>query len=308
MPNLGIIHEPIAPDTGFLGGVGGELPDILPSGDWEPYLPKFESQNKWDLETLNCVQYSRLNASEIQANFHGRPLNLSDRGLGWAAENTRAGNTYSKCDYWFRERGACAEEHWPWDKPMTWAEYYAQPPFDVIHEMGLLLDEWEIGMRVYVPNTVDGLRAALRKGPIWFCTRDHSMVIYRADDAGIHILDTYPLQGDGKRHWPLSDVSKIVSAYLVPFTPKHLAPEPMIELPKNSLIVVVDGHGERLMNVDGTKLYQDDAGKILTEVMARNAKQNADGVMMCGEFPEVHVRTSDIVDIPRVNLKGEPVN
>jgi len=306
MPNLGIIHEPIAPDTGFLGGVGGELPDILPSGDWEPYLPVFESQQRFGLETMNCVQCSRFNTCEIHAIFYGRPINLSDRAFSWSSGCTRNGNTYSKCDHALREKGACAEETWPWDRPMTWEEYNEEPPDFVKKEMSAFLEKWSIGMRVYVPGDVESLKAALKKGPIWFCTRDHSMVIYRVDDEGIHIFDTYPLQGDGKRHWPLSDAHKIAAAYLVPFTPIHLAPKPMIELPKNSLVVVVDGHGERLMNVDGTKLYQDDAGKILTEVMARNAKPNAEGVMMCGEFPEIHVKAADIVGIPRVNLKGEP--
>ena len=131
------------------------------------------------------------------------------------------------------------------------------------HSSTLSLDEWVIGLPVYVPTTIEGLKDALKKGPIWFCDKVHSMVIYRVDDQGIHIFDTYPLQGDGKRHWSLADVEKIEAAYLVPFTPKDVAPKPMVKLPANSLVVVVDGHGERLMNVDGTKLYQDDAGKIL---------------------------------------------
>lgn len=303
--NLGLILEPIQPDTGFLGGVG-DAPVILPSGDWEPYLPVFETQNKLGLETLNCVQYSRLNACEIQSNFYGKPVNFSDRSLGWAAGNTHNGNTYSACDYWFRQRGACLESLWPWDKPMTWEEYYVTPPDAVQAKMKALMDEWTIGMRVFVSNTVEDLKAALKKGPIWFCNHDHSMVIYRIDDR-IRIFDSYPLNGDGKRDWPLEDVSKIVAAYIVPFTPKAITPQPMIQLPPNSLVVVVDGHGERLMNVDGTKLYQDDAGKIHMEVVARNARPGVNGSMFSGSFPIAHVKTADIAGIPRVNLKSEPV-
>lgn len=302
MSNTGLILERIAPDTGFLGGVGGELPDILPSGDWEPYLPMFESQNKWGLETMNCVQYSRLNVCETLSNFHGKPLNLSDRALGWAAGTTERGNSYANCDYWIRRRGSCSEETWPWDAGLSWDEYYAEPPARVVDEMSELLDKWEFGMRVYVPTDVESLKNALRKGPLWFCTSDHSMMMYRVDDKGIHIFDTYPLQGDGKRHWKLTDASRIVSAYLVPFTPKELAPKPMINLPPNCLVAVVDGRGERLMSVDGTKLYQDDAGKLHLELVARNSK---DG--MSGSFPVVHVKSSEIYGIPRVNLKGEPV-
>jgi len=302
----GLIPELIQPDIGFLGGVAPDLADILPSGDWEPLLPTFETQNKLGLESMACVSYSRLNCSETQANFYGKPLNLSDRALAWISGTTKQGNSYYNVDQAFRRSGTCPEPLWPWKVPMTWEEYYTAPPSDVQEEMKRLLDEWDVGMRVYVPMNVESLKEALKKGPLWACTNDHSFEIYRVDDK-IHIYDTYLLEGDGKRHWLLSDITKLVSAYIVPFTPKANAPQPMIKLPPNSLVVVVDGHGERLMSVDGTKLYQDEAGKILTEIMARNAKE-VDGVMMCGSFPEIHVKTEDIAGIPRVNLKNEPVS
>lgn len=319
MSNTGLIPEPIAPNTGFLGAVAGDLPDILPSGDWEPYLPIFESQSRFGLETMNCVQCSRLNATEILSNFHGKPLNLSDRALGWAAGTTKNGNTYSNCDFWLRRRGVCAEPSWPWDQELSWDEYYIEPPQDVQDEMLALLDKWVFGQRVYVPSDVESLKAALKKGPLWFCTNDHSMVIYRVDDKGIHIFDTYPLQGDGKRHWTLSEASKIEAAYLVPFTPKEFTSKPMLKLPPNCLVAVVDGHGERLMNVDGTKLYQDDAGKIDLELEARNSKPCPEATCehcapgqyvahtKTSTIPVVHVKTEDIKNVPRVNLKNEPV-
>jgi len=301
----GLIPELIPPDTGFLGGVAPDLADILPSGDWEPYLPSLELQQKYKLETMGCVSFSRLNCSETQANFYGKPINFSDRALAWVSGTTKKGNTYSNVDYAFRTHGTCLEPVWPWNMEMDWDTYYQTPPSDVQSEMKKILSEWDIGMRTYVPITVESLKEALKKGPLWACTNDHSFEIYRVDDK-IHIFDTYQLEGDGKRHWPLSDISRLVSAYIVPFTPKALVPPPMIKLPPNSLVVVVDGHGERLMNVDSTKLYQDDPGKILTEIMARNAKE-VNGVMMCGTFPEIHVKTEDIKDLPRVNLKGQPV-
>jgi hypothetical protein len=304
--DTGLIPEGIQPFLGFLGGVGGELPDILPSGDWEPYLPLFEYQQKLNLETLGCVSFSRLNASEIQARFYGKNLNFSDRSLAWASNTTHNGNTFSAVDFWFRQRGASDESCWPWVVPLTWEEYYATPSPIVQNQMLLIWDEWSIGTRVFVPNNIEDMKAALKKGPLWFCTNDHAMVIYRVDTE-IHIFDTYGQNGDGRKTKPLSFADQIVSAYLVPFIPKQQAPKPMIVLPKNCLVIVVDGLGERLMNVDGTKLYQDDAGKILTEVMARNAVPNAQGVLMAGMFPEVHVKTSDIAGIPRYNLKGQPL-
>lgn len=299
--NHGLILEPIRPDTGFLGGVGGELPNINPSGDWEPYLPVFEEQKKFGLETMNCVQFSRLNVCETQAGFYNKPLNLSDRFLYWATGCTERGNTFSSCDFWFKNRGSCDEDVWPWTTPLTREQYGAIPPLDVQEQALTLLFDWDIGMLVWVGATLEAMRAALRKGPLWFCNSGHAMEIYRIDDA-IRVFDTYQDGGNGRGEYPLSYVSEIVACFLAPFTPKNLIPAPMITLPPNSLVIVVD-NGERLMNVDGTKLYKDDAGKILLEVVARNA--GADGSSR--PFPIVHVKAADVANVSRVNLKGEPV-
>lgn len=314
----GLIPELIQPDIGFLGGVAPDLADILPSGDWEPYLPTFETQNKLGLETMACVSYSRLNCSETQANFYGKPLNLSDRALAWISGTTKQGNTYYNVDQAFRRSGTCPEPIWPWNVPMTWNEYYTAPPSDVQEEMKRLLDEWDVGMRVYVPMNVESLKEALKKGPLWACTHDHSFEIYRVDDK-IHIYDTYILEGDGKRHWPLSDITKLVSAYIVPFTPKANAPQPMIVLPPDCLVVIVNGRGGLYMNADGSKLYDDDAGKLKLVSDARNSVSCPESTCThCepGKYtphnkttstPVVHLQEEDIAGIPRVNLKGQPV-
>lgn len=306
MSNTGLIHEPIQPNTGFFGGVAGELPDIHPSGDWESFLPPFETQNKFSLESLGCVSYSRLNACEIQARFYGKTLNLSDRSLAWASGTTHNGNTFSAVDYWIKKRGACDEDEWPWNKILTWEEFYETPPVDVQDEMKKLFQDWDIGMRVYVPLTISSLQAALKKGPLWFGNSDHAMVIYRVDTQ-IHIWDSYGQNGDGRKHFPLSYLDQIVSAYLVPFTPKPITPKPMLNVPPNCKIVIVDGHGERYMSVDGTRLYKDDAGLIEGELQARNATPDAHGVTRTNGYPVVHLRSADVVGIPVVNLKNVPV-
>jgi len=56
------------------------------------------------------------------------------------------------------------------------------------------------------------------------------------------------------------------------------------------------------MNVDNTRLYKDDAGKLLAVLMARNSKNG-----IASLFPVVHVRTADIADVPKVNLKNETI-
>ncbi len=57
MRNFGLILEPLRPDTGFVGGIEPELPILNPSGDWERYLPVYEQQSKYGLETMNCFTY-----------------------------------------------------------------------------------------------------------------------------------------------------------------------------------------------------------------------------------------------------------
>jgi hypothetical protein len=56
------------------------------------------------------------------------------------------------------------------------------------------------------------------------------------------------------------------------------------------------------MYVEGDHIYKDEAGKILLEVTARNAK---DGVSM--PFPVVRVLMKDIEHLTRINLKGNVV-
>ena len=305
-PNKGVIHEAIPHNIGYVGGVGSELPDINLKGDWEPHLPEFEKQNQMGLETMNCVQFSRASNCETWANFYGRKLNISDRAWYWLTGCTERGNTFSACDYNIKIGGGIAEERWPWDKPMTREEYGKKPPDDIVAEMKNLLTEWNFGMLVWVPTTIEGMKAALKKGPLWACNETHAFNIIRVDDR-IRIFDTYPDEGNGRGSYPLSYAPQLVAAYIAPFTPKLLAPQPMINLPKDCLVVLVDGRGDRLMNVDGTKLYQDEAGKLDLELMARNAKKNAEGILMTHGYPVVHLKTADVAHLPRVNLKGQPV-
>lgn len=300
MQNHGIIHEL---HLGMLGGPADELPDLMPDGNWEPHLPDFERQQKLGLETMNCVQFSRLNVCETLARFYGSSLNLSDRFLYWASGCTAQGNTFRACDYGLRENGCCDEGLWPWIEQLSRDQYGVKPPAAIRAEAAKLSSEWNFGMLHFVPITRDAIRAALRKTPLWFCNETHAMMIFRADDAGVHIFDTYPgSAGDGRQVWSYDfALATIVAAYNAPFTPKKLTPAPMVKLPNNSLVIVVD-NGERLMNVDGSRLYRDEAGKILLEVTARNSKDGKSA-----PYPIIHVKAADVSAIPRVNLKNEPV-
>ena len=306
MENTGLILESFVPHTGFFGGPGDDMPVVLPSGDWEPHLPVFETQQKFGLETLSCVSFSCLNVIETTAKFLGKNFDLSDRALAWASGTTHNGNTFSNVQIAIQRFGTCDELIWPFNVPMNWDTFYSTPPVIVQEAMKGLLKDWKIGSRVFVPLTLDSFKAALKKGPLWVCDDVHAFILYRIDDK-IHEFDTYGQNGDGRKVRPLSFLNTLRAAFLLPVSLKPLTPPPMVNLPANSLVVVVDGHGERLMNIDGTKLYQDDPGLILTVVMERNAKYDAQGLLMCGQFPRVNVTTAEIASIPRFNLKNQPL-
>jgi hypothetical protein len=295
MPSTtGLILELPQPYLNFIGGIGGYLPDILPSGDWEAYLPEFENQAKLGLETMNCVQFSRLNACEISANFYGLPLNLSDRFLYWASGCTAQGNTFSKCDAGLHLYGAPSEEKWPWLEVLSRDQYGVQPPADVLQCALKILSDWEIGKLVWVPSTLDSLKAALKKGPIWFCNDVHAMVIYRIDDQ-IRVFDTY---GTGKGAFPLDYAPQIFTAYLAPFTPKHLIPPPMYQFKENDLYQVVEGKGGFMLFAAG-RLYYDDVAKLLASWSVRNNGRTEGKVGV--------LQLKDLVGVPLFNLKNEPV-
>jgi len=315
MKNGGVLHEPPRPDHGFFGGISSPLPVLLEDGNWEPYLPDTEGQRKFEMESYNCVQFSRLNVCEMLAKFYGRMLALSDRFLAWASGCMEYGNTFSNCDWGLKNRGCCGEGRWPWLVPLTWSQYVAEPPEEVKAEALRLLDEWDFGMLHNVPLRIDDLREALKRGPVWFCNSNHAMAIYAIDDR-IRAFDTY---GSGRKSFDLGYVEHMYAAYLAPMTPKDKPYRKPMDYPENCLVVVTDGHGERYMNVDNTRLYFDDAGKVDLELQARNSKPcPIDPCPHCrpgryvphtatGTIPVVHVTSADVAKVPKVNFKNEPV-
>lgn len=313
MTNHGVILEQIPQNIGYIGGIADDLPVLLESGDWEPYLPEFEGQSKWGLSTMNCVQFSRLNACEMQASFHGKPLNLSDRFLYWASGCTPRGNTFIDCDHGLKRCGCSMETTWPWLGALTREQYGMNPPQYVKDEAKKLLDEWDIGMLRWVPKDLEKMKEALKRTPLWFCNSGHAMVIYRIDDR-LRVFDTF---GTGLGSFPLEYVSELRAIYNAPFVPRtNIIEKPMSIAPENSLVAVVDGLGGRYMYANG-KLYADDAGKINLELKARNSKECPEVICTHGEeyiphrvampVPIVHLETKDIEGVEIVNLKGEKV-
>lgn len=309
MSNLGgnVIHEGLVPSSIVVGGIGGDLPDVVLDGNHEPFLPVFERQERFGFPSQNCVQFSLLNVLETTAKRLGRTLNLSDRFLYWASGCTERGNTFGNGYHGLKGHGAPSEALWPWLVAMSREVYGQEPPADVKAEAMKLFDEWEIGTLRYVTPTIENLKKALKKGAVWFCNDGHAMMIYRIDDR-IRVFDTYPgMSGDGKGSFPLEYIPQIVAAYLVPFNLKPLNPQPMptLVLPENCYVTgVFPTELKTALHVGGKLIIYESEGKLLSQWVARNENQTTH------RFDGGSTRTISEKDwngFPHVNPKLEPL-
>jgi hypothetical protein len=268
----------------FAGGIGDDLPDINQLGSWRKYRPDFDSQNKLGMDTMNCVQASRMAGCGYLSRFHGKPVNLSDRFMYWASGCSAQGNSFQACDYGFRLRGNCLEESWSWLVAMSRAEYGKRPPEDIIAEALRLFDEWVIGQLRWVDNTsLEAMKAALKKTPLWFCNSNHAMIIEEISDA-IHVWDTEANGTGGTGQFPLSYVSQIEACYNIPFTPKGLITTamktPIVKIADNALVFEASKgsagrYGLKITSSKGVQyLIVDDLTKLQAQFISRNAKNN----------------------------------
>src|SRR3990167_4260965 len=129
--NLEEAKKDITEEDFSLGG-GKIYEDVLvESGNWTPYLPAHELQNKNNLETMNCVAYGTQNCLELLMcrKFGVCGLDYSERYTGILAETTPQGNTPNKVAQTIRHNGVILESALPFSEEInTWEEYYAPKP------------------------------------------------------------------------------------------------------------------------------------------------------------------------------------
>lgn len=141
----------------ILGGftkLKGEI--INPSGDWRPYLPVKEPQNKRGIETQACTVYGTLNAIETLILFKtGVQVNYSDRYLANVAKKYGKLDPFSGADphqiaELIRKIAGCLrEDRLPWtDDIKTVNDYYGlleQELTELIKEGPRWYEEWDFG-------------------------------------------------------------------------------------------------------------------------------------------------------------------
>jgi len=129
MKHYGFIAPKIITDGEKPHYVLGALPKeaLVLDRKWKPYLPDFELQNRFSLETYNCTSFGTIRAIlTLIARKYGVFLNFSDRDLGIKAGTKPPGNDPHIVAEAARKQGLIKEATLPWTPDIdTIEEYYS---------------------------------------------------------------------------------------------------------------------------------------------------------------------------------------
>lgn len=216
----GFIPEPIRTEDCVFGGEwnlqgkGFKGVELVPDGNWEPYLYSLiYSHQAANYETNSCVSHGTANALELLANrMHGRTLDLSDRFIAKVSGTDPAkGNTPKTVADAIRHKWACFESEWPTDAAKSVEEFYEDIPLNLFEYALNDKKNYSFGYERIDPPTIDNLKEALKYSPVgiscalaepgedqlWYKPigwRDvHWVTLLRIKDNGhFVILDSYP--------------------------------------------------------------------------------------------------------------------
>lgn len=122
----GFVPDALITKDNYVMGAS-ELPRVViqPDGDWTPYLPEDEIQQKYGVETHNCTAFGWTNLIEMVLKKLGYDHNYSDRALGIMAGTYPPGNTPHKVGETIRKKGLVYEAVLPFsDSVNTVDDYY----------------------------------------------------------------------------------------------------------------------------------------------------------------------------------------
>lgn len=128
--NYGFV-EPVIEDSHFVLGGLLALPKnvIVPDGQWDKFLPKYEAQYGEFFDTFNCTAYGTENAIEMfQKGKYGEDRNYSERMLGIVAGTKPPGNDPQVVSDAVRKFGLVDDVELPLERANTIDEYYSPKP------------------------------------------------------------------------------------------------------------------------------------------------------------------------------------
>lgn len=175
--------------------LGGTIPDVVinESGDWLDYDVTHEKQ-KDPIETMACVTFSLNNNLEIQHNFKGIDLNLSDRFSAKMNDTQMNGNTFERVADAARKIGVVPESLYPNSpKAQTWAEYYRAISQEIINKAVKVDFNYEIIART---NDFEAqLQKYLKQCPLWITiyspNPNHAVTLLKVSNGKAWIKDHY---------------------------------------------------------------------------------------------------------------------
>lgn len=99
---------------------------LVPTGQWDAYLPEIENQSRDGFEPYACVSYAILNAVEMLIKkVYGSDENFSDRFLAYSTgTQAKQGNDPTTVCTFLGRKGDVHEADWPYDSK----NFYATPP------------------------------------------------------------------------------------------------------------------------------------------------------------------------------------
>jgi hypothetical protein len=245
----GLILPEITPDHWVLGAANsGASGDIINTpGNWIPYLPDKEPQEKNSVETQNCSGFGTDNAVETLSALRGIKANYSDRYLGIMAgtDPYKGNDPHIVAETLRKTSGQIDEALLPFSDDITTPEAYYQPkPMtpELSRKGQRWYDQWDFNHEwVFTTGTPqqkrEKLKDAITKGTVcisvtaWFfdsekgyyikpadTTDNHWCQLVKIEDGKYIIFDSY--DGYLKDLDPLFDFAIAKIYYLTPAAPK----------------------------------------------------------------------------------------
>ncbi len=178
---------------------------INPSGDWRPYLPDREPQNKNGVETQTCTAYATLSALEALLKFKGYNVNYSDRYLAIVGkiDPYKGVDPHTIAEVIRNISGCLREDKLPFSDDIKTPEDYYNVPQNIIAQLlkegQQWYNEWEFNhewvFKSGKPNEKRLLlQEALTKGTV--CV---SVSAWFRNEKGLY----YKPEGMNDNHWVL---------------------------------------------------------------------------------------------------------
>ena len=183
---LGYIPRTPDPKAWVLGDARNEFPVLQPDGQWDDFLPAFESQVENGYDPLSCVSEAYTSVEEaLERRKYGTAPEYSERFLAQISGTERKGGNslHDVCET-ARLVGLVPEEQWP-SLGIPREEFYVQPPAELY---GLARKDHDTYERLHkdVPATKGAIKRALLSSPLMFSvfawTRRDDGIYYEPDN------------------------------------------------------------------------------------------------------------------------------